>query len=133
RLARPEATDSAVNAAVRSAGLGGLIARLPLGLETPVGDDGVRLSGGQRQLVAIARAFLADARLVIIDEATSQLDRDSEAVIRDARVQRARDGAVVVVSPGRALAAAADEVAVVVSGRIVEVGPPAELATHARS
>jgi len=136
RLARPEADDDAVAAAARAAGVDAFLADLPLGAETPVGDDGIRLSGGQRQRIAIARAILADARLIVLDEATSQLDRASEAVIRDTVLRLACDRAVLVVSHRLALANAADTIAVVEAGRIVETGAPAELAaargTYAR-
>jgi thiol reductant ABC exporter CydD subunit len=124
RLARPDADDAAVSAALRSAGAESFIAALPLGLATAVGDDGVRLSGGQRQRIAIARAILADARLVILDEATSQLDAASETTIRDAIVRLARNRAVLVVSHRLRLAAVADTVVVIEAGRVVESGPP---------
>jgi ABC-type transport system involved in cytochrome bd biosynthesis fused ATPase/permease subunit len=124
RLARPDADDEAVRAAAAAAGVEVFLRDLPLGAETPVGDDGVRLSGGQRQRIAIARAVLADARLIVLDEATSQLDAASEAVIRDTVRRLARDRAVLVVSHRLALAAAADVVAVVDAGRIVEWGEP---------
>jgi thiol reductant ABC exporter CydD subunit len=124
RLARPDADDDAVHVAAAAAGVDAFLANLPLGADTPVGDDGVRLSGGQRQRIAIARAILADARLIVLDEATSQLDRASEAVIRDTVRRLGRDRAVVVVSHRLALAAAADVVAVVEAGRVVETGEP---------
>jgi ATP-binding cassette subfamily C protein CydD len=127
RLARPEADEDEIAAAAGAAGVDAFLADLPLGPGTPVGDDGIRLSGGQRQRIAIARAILADARLVVLDEATSQLDRSSEAVIRDTARRLAQDRAVVVVSHRLALAAAADTVAVVEAGCIVETGSPAEL------
>ena len=124
RLARPDADDEAVRAAAEAAGVDVFLRDLPLGAETPVGDDGVRLSGGQRQRIAIARAVLADARVIVLDEATSQLDAASEAVIRDTTRRLALDRTVVVVSHRLALAAAADVVAVVDGGRIVESGEP---------
>ena len=127
RLADPAADDDVVAAAARQAGAGEFIARLPLGLGTPVGDDGVRLSGGQRQRIAIARAILGDARLVVLDEATSQLDEASESAIRATLRTLAADRAVVVVSHRLRLAADADLVAVVEAGRIVETGAPGAL------
>ena len=127
RLARPDADDDEVRAAAVAAGVDAFLADLPLGVETPVGDDGVRLSGGQRQRIAIARAILADARLIVLDEATSQLDRASEVVIRDTVRRLAHDRAVVIVSHRLALAEAADVVAVVEAGRIVEIGLAAAL------
>ena len=130
RLARPDADAGAIDSALRAAGATEFVERLPLGIATPVGEDGVRLSGGQRQRIAIARAILADARLVIVDEATSQLDAASETRIRDTLVTLARDRAVVVVSHRLALAAVVDTVAVIEAGRVVETGPPDELAAR---
>jgi ABC-type multidrug transport system fused ATPase/permease subunit len=116
-----------VKEALRSAGAASFVAALPLGEATPVGDDGVRLSGGQRQRIAIARAILTDARLVIFDEATSQLDTASETTIRDSIVRLARDRAVLVVSHRLRLAAVADTVVVLEAGRVIERGRPDDL------
>jgi thiol reductant ABC exporter CydD subunit len=127
RLARPDADDAAVRAALRSAGAASFVAALPLGEATPVGVDGVRLSGGQRQRIAIARAILTDARLVIFDEATSQLDTASEMTIRDSIERLARDRAVLVVSHRLRLAAVADTIVVLEAGRVVERGRPDDL------
>jgi ATP-binding cassette subfamily C protein CydD len=126
-LARPDVGAEAVRAAEAAAGVDSFLRALPLGDATPVGDDGLRLSGGQRQRVAIARAVLADARLIVLDEATSQLDRASETAIRTSLSQIARDRLVVVISHRLALAQAADTVAVVEHGRVVEHGPPGAL------
>jgi ATP-binding cassette subfamily C protein CydD len=127
-LARPDAEDEAVRAAEGAASVDAFLRDLPLGDATPVGDDGLRLSGGQRQRIAIARAVLADARLIILDEATSQLDRASETAIRSSLSRIARDRLVVVISHRLALAQAADMVAVIEHGRVVEHGPPRALA-----
>jgi thiol reductant ABC exporter CydD subunit len=127
RLARPDASPEDVAAASRDAGVAAFLSDLPLRDATPVGDDGVRLSGGQRQRIAIARAILADARLVVLDEATSQLDVASEAVIRETLRRLSRDRSVVVVSHRLALASVADRVAVVEAGRIVASGSPGEV------
>ena len=129
RLARPDATDDDLVAAVREAGAESFIGALPRGLDTPVGEDGLRLSGGQRQRLAIARAFLADAWLVILDEATSHLDAESEMSIRDA-VGRlgARGRTVLVVSHRLRLAEAADDIVVLDRGRVIETGAPVDLA-----
>ena len=81
-LARPEATPAMLDDAVEKAALGDFVRSLPTGLETPVGERGMRLSGGQRQRVAIARAFLKDAPVLILDEATSHLDALSEQAVR---------------------------------------------------
>jgi len=130
RLARPDAGDDEVRAAASEAGADGFIAALPLGYDTPVGEDGSRLSGGERQRIAIARAVLADARLVILDEATSHLDAVSETVIRDTVRRLAPARTILVVSHRLGLVAVADEVVVLDGGRAVEAGPPGELAAR---
>lgn len=84
RLARPEADDAAVEAAARAAQVGEFADLLPQGLDTPVGEGGYGLSGGQAQRVAVARAFLRDSPLVLLDEPTAHLDPGTEAVVLDA-------------------------------------------------
>jgi ABC-type transport system involved in cytochrome bd biosynthesis fused ATPase/permease subunit len=128
RLPRPGADDDAVRTAAREAGADDFIATLPRGYETPVGEGGARLSGGQRQRISIARAILADARIVILDEVTSQLDTASETLIGDAVRRLATARTVIVVSHRLKLAAVADEVVVLDAGRVVEAGPPGDLA-----
>ena len=83
-LAKPEATEGELDDAVRRASLDAFVEALPEGLDTRVGERGVRLSGGQRQRVAIARAFLKDAPVLILDEATSHLDAVNEQAVRHA-------------------------------------------------
>ena len=84
RVGRPDATDAEVRRAARLAHAAEFIEALPAGYETLVGERGVKLSGGQRQRVAIARAILKDAPILILDEATSSLDSESEALIQEA-------------------------------------------------
>ena len=84
RYGRPDASDDEVWQAATAAHCRDFIEDLPQGLDTMIGDRGVRLSGGQRQRIAIARAFLKDAPLLILDEATSSLDGESEETIREA-------------------------------------------------
>ena len=127
RLARPDASDDDMRRAAAEAGANEFVAAMPAGYETAVGEGGARLSGGQRQRIAIARAFLADARLVILDEATSNLDPASEAVIRDAIARLSRRRTVVIVSHRLRLVSVADEVVVLDGGRVVEAGAPAAL------
>lgn len=104
---------------VERAQLGTFIAGLPNGLETPVGDAGIRLSGGQRQRIAIARALYREARLIILDEATGQLDRGTEqAVIESLRAEIGSSASVLVVTHNPAIAEACDRVLTMDMGRV---------------
>jgi ATP-binding cassette subfamily B multidrug efflux pump len=127
-LARPDATRAQVEHVARLAAVHDDILRLPQGYDTPVGERGVTLSGGQRQRVAIARALLADAPLLLLDDALSAVDTATEARIlahlREARVGRT----VVIVSHRLSAVADADEVVVLREGHVVEQGAPAQLA-----
>jgi ATP-binding cassette, subfamily B, bacterial len=127
RFGRPEATRAEVEAAARAVGADRVIAGLPDGYDTQVGERGALLAAGERQLVAFARAWIADPALLILDEATSNLDAASEARITDA-LQRLRAGRTTIVIAHRlSTIAQADQIAVVEDGRIVESGAPAEL------
>jgi ATP-binding cassette, subfamily B, bacterial len=127
RFGRPEATRAEVEAAARAVGADQVIAGLPDGFDTQVGERGALLAAGERQLVAFARAWIADPALLILDEATSNLDAASEARITDA-LQRLRSGRTTIIIAHRlSTIAQADQIAVVSDGRIVEAGTPAEL------
>jgi ATP-binding cassette subfamily C protein CydD len=122
RLARPAATLEEVDAAAQAAHATEFIARLPQGYDTPIGERGVRLSGGQQQRLALARAFLKNAPLLILDEATTYLDAASEALI-EAALLRLRQGRTVLMITHRLhLAASADQIIVLDGGRIVQAG-----------
>ncbi len=121
-FARPEASEEDIWAAAESAELGAFIRALPEGMETRVGERGLKLSGGERQRVGLARALLADPRVLILDEATSALDGKTEAAIQ-ATLRRARKGRTTLVVAHRlSTVSDADEILVIRAGRIVERG-----------
>ncbi len=125
--ARPDASEADVRAAAAAAELGRFVEDLPEGLETRVGERGLKLSGGERQRVGLARALLADPRVLILDEATSALDSRTEAAIQ-ATLRRAKAGRTVLVVAHRlSTVADADLILVVRAGRIAERGTHAEL------
>jgi ABC-type multidrug transport system fused ATPase/permease subunit len=124
---RPEATRAEIEAAVRAVGAEPVISAMPQGLDTEVGERGVKLSAGERQLVSFARAWLADPALLILDEATSNLDVVTEARLQQA-LRRLRQGRTTILIAHRlSTVIDADQVAIVEDGRVVEVGPPDEL------
>lgn len=122
RLARPEATDEELWDALRRARLADVVASLPDGLDTVVGERGYRLSGGERQRLTIARLLLADPRVVILDEATAHLDSTSEAAVSEALTDALAGRTVVVIAHRLSTVRAADLILVVEGGRIVERG-----------
>jgi ATP-binding cassette subfamily B protein len=126
-FARPDATDIEVMEAVEVVGLGDLVARLPAGIYSPCHERGASLSSGERQLIALARAFLARPRVLVLDEATSNLDLASET-----KVERALDvlldgRTAIIIAHRLSTAMRADRIAVVDDGRIVELGSHREL------
>jgi ATP-binding cassette subfamily C protein CydCD len=126
-LARPEASSAEVADAVARAALADLVASLPAGLDTAVGERGIQLSGGQRQRVAIARAFLKDAPVLILDEATSHLDAVSEEVVRTALGRLAHGRTTVVIAHRLSTVRDAAWIVVLDEGRVAEVGTHAAL------
>jgi ATP-binding cassette, subfamily B, bacterial len=126
-FARPDATDDEVMDAVRRVGLHELIDRLPEGVDTPVHERGVSLSSGERQLIALARAFLASPRVLVLDEATSNLDLKSETQV-EAGLDAVLEGRTAIIVAHRlSTAMRADRIAVVDDGRIIELGSHDEL------
>jgi subfamily B ATP-binding cassette protein MsbA len=121
------ATREEIEQAARMAQATDFIAALPNGLATPVGERGVRLSGGQAQRLAIARAFLKDPPILILDEATSDLDAESEFLVQRALADLAKGRTVLVIAHRLATVKHADRVVVIHGGRIVETGRHAEL------
>jgi len=129
-FARPEADEAAIWAAAEAAELTAFIRDLPDGLDTRVGERGLKLSGGERQRVGIARALLADPCILILDEATSALDSRTEAAIQKT-LRRARAGRTTLVVAHRlSTIADADQILVLRAGRIVERGAHHELVAH---
>ena len=124
---RPEATRAEIEAAARAIGAHEFIAALPEGYDTDVRKRGGRLSAGQRQLVAFARAFLADPAVLILDEATSSLDVPSERAVQRALRTILADRTAVIIAHRLSTVEIADRVVVVEAGRIVEDGPPSGL------
>jgi ATP-binding cassette subfamily B protein len=126
-FARPEATEEEVVATCRAVGLGELLDRLPEGLDTPVHERGVALSSGERQLLALARAFLARPRVLVLDEATSNLDLASESRIEHALDVVLEGRTAIVIAHRLATAMRADRIAVIEDGRVAELGTAEEL------
>jgi len=116
-----------LHAAIRAAHLEDLVAALPQGLETPIGENGMRLSGGQRQRVAIARAIYKDAPILILDEATSALDNESERAVQSALDTLMAGRTTLVIAHRLSTIERADKIVVLDSGRIVESGRHEEL------
>jgi len=130
RLARPEATTPEVERAAGLAGAARFIQSLPLGYDTQIGERGLRLSGGEAQRLAIARAFLKDAPLLVLDEPTSSLDPESEELIRAALDLLARDRTTLIVAHRLNTVYNADQIFVLDEGRVAEVGTHAGLLEH---
>jgi len=127
RFARPEATDAEVRETAAAIGLDRLLGRLHGGLEHEVREGGAGLSAGERQLISIARALLADPRILILDEATSNIDRPTEVAIERALDRLLHGRSSVIIAHRLATVRRADRVLVVERGRIVQSGTPAEL------
>jgi ATP-binding cassette subfamily B protein len=122
RYARPDATHEELVAAASAANIDDMIARLPDGYETVVGERGYRLSGGEKQRIAIARVVLKDPRVIILDEATSHLDSRSESLIQAALEELMRGRTSIAIAHRLSTVRAADQILVVDDGRIVERG-----------
>jgi ATP-binding cassette subfamily B protein len=120
--ARPEASQAELERAARLANAHDFIVRLPRGYATLVGERGVKLSGGERQRVALARAFLADAPILILDEATSSLDSQSEALIQDAMQRLMAGRTCIVIAHRLSTVRALDRILVFDRGRVTEQG-----------
>ena len=129
RYSRPEATDAELVDACRAANIDSMIAALPDGYDTVVGERGHRLSGGEKQRIAIARVILKDPRILILDEATSHLDSESERAVQQALARLMRGRSSLVIAHRLSTILRADLILVMDGGRIVERGSHAELLT----
>ncbi|MBT2499437.1 ABC transporter ATP-binding protein [Agromyces sp. ISL-38] len=127
RYAKPDATDAEVEAAARAANIHETIASFPDGYDTVVGERGYRLSGGEKQRIAIARVMLKDPAVLVLDEATSALDTISERVVQEALDDAARGRTTIAIAHRLSTVVAADVIFVIAGGRIVERGTHAEL------
>ena len=127
---RPGATDTEVLDAVRIARVDEFVTHFEKGLDTIIGERGVKLSGGQRQRVAIARAILADPRILILDEATSSLDSESEALIQEGLAALMQGRTTFVIAHRLSTIRGADQILVLEHGQIIERGTHAELIAH---
>ncbi len=122
RYGRPEATDDELAQAIRQARLDQFIAKLPEGLQTPVGERGLKLSGGEKQRVAIARALIKNPTILVFDEATSALDSESEKAIQAEIAAVSRERTTMIIAHRLSTIVDADQIIVMDSGRVVERG-----------
>ena len=129
RYGRPDASDAEVIAAADAANARAFVEALPDGWDTRVGERGLRLSGGQRQRIAVARALLKDPSVLVLDEATSSLDSESEALIQDALEVLMRGRTSLVIAHRLSTVIGADRIVVLDQGRIVQVGRHETLVT----
>ena len=127
RYGRFDATDADVDEAAREAGLMSVLARLPDGLDTEIGEGGVALSAGERQRVLLARAFVAKPRVLVLDEATANLDYRTEAAVKHALTRLSRGRTTLMIAHRPSMLTDVDRVLVLQNGRVVRQGTPAEL------
>ena len=126
---RPNATNEQINEAAKAAYVDEFTNRFEKGLETVIGERGVKLSGGQRQRIAIARAVLADPKILILDEATSNLDTESEALIQESLGKLMEGRTTFVIAHRLSTIRKADQILVIEQGEIAEKGTHDELIT----
>jgi ATP-binding cassette, subfamily B, bacterial len=126
--AKPHASESEIIAATKAANAHDFIQKLELGLDTEIGERGLKLSGGQKQRIAIARAVLKDAPILVLDEATSSLDSRSEHLVQEALNRLMKGRSTLIIAHRLSTIAHVDTIVTLKDGRIDEVGSPAELA-----
>ena len=127
RFAKPEATDAEIEEAARAAQVHDLIASLPEGYDTVVGERGYRFSGGEKQRIAIARTILRNPPILVLDEATSALDTQTERAVQDALERLAEGRTTIAIAHRLSTVRDADQIVVLDQGRVVEVGTHEEL------
>ena len=127
RFAKPEATDSEVEDAARAAQIHELVATLPEGYDTVVGERGYRFSGGEKQRIAIARTILRNPPVLVLDEATSSLDTQTERLVQEALERLAEGRTTIAIAHRLSTVRDADQIVVLDRGRIVEIGTYPEL------
>lgn len=127
RIGRKDASDEEVLAAARLANCEEFAARLPQGYDSMIGENGCELSGGERQRISIARAFLKNAPIILLDEATASLDVENETLIQSALSRLIKDKTVLVIAHRMRTVSSADKVIVLEDGTVAEQGPPDEL------
>lgn len=130
RMSHPDASDAQIMQVIELAGVNEMIARLPQGMDTPVGEGGIGLSGGERQRISIARALLKDAPILLVDEATAALDTEHQAMIAALLGKLKGQRTLVVIAHQLSTIAMADHIVVLDSGKIIEQGTAEQLAQH---
>ena len=126
--AKPNASRKEIEAAARIANAEEFISKLSKGYDTMVGERGIKLSGGQRQRLGIARAILTNPKILIFDEATSNLDSQSEVLISEAMEKISRDRTMIIIAHRLSTIKKADKIIVLENGKVAEAGSHAELA-----
>lgn len=127
RIGRKDATDEEVIAAARLAHVDVFAEKLPQGWNTMIGENGSELSGGERQRISIARAFLKDAPIILMDEATASLDVENETFIQESLSRLVKDKTVIIIAHRMRTVAGADKIVVLKEGKVDECGTPAAL------
>ena len=130
RFAKPSATDSEVEDAARAAQIHELIATLPEGYDTVVGERGYRFSGGEKQRIAIARTILRNPPVLVLDEATSSLDTQTERAVQEALERLSEGRTTIAIAHRLSTVRDADQIVVLDRGRVVEIGTYDELFAH---
>lgn len=128
RVGKADATDEEVMAAAKLAHCEEFVAKLPEGYQTMIGENGSELSGGERQRISIARAFLKDAPIILLDEATASLDVDNETLIQESLSRLIKNKTVMIIAHRMRTVADADKIVVLKDGVVAESGTPGELA-----